>query len=126
MCSHPLAYPCNKDDSVQILPKHFFSHREISHWQTDANAEETSEEGSSNNFQHIPLVNLSNLPVWLHSASGWKPRSNVHSSGPRYYVTSEDKCHNLLYWKLFYCTTHENNKVTAGESQCHSNALSDQ
>ena len=89
--------------------------------QTDLNAEETSEEGSSNTFQHI-----SNLPAWLHSASGWKPRSDVHSSGPRYYVMSEDKCHNWLYGKLYYCSTHENNKITIGEHQCHSNSLSDQ
>ena len=32
----------------------------------------------------------------------------------------------LLYGKLFYCTTHENNNVTVGEHQCHSNVLSDQ
>ena len=42
------------------------------------------------------------------------------------YVMSEDKCHDLLYEKLYYCIIHQNNKVTAVEHQYHSNALPDQ
>ena len=42
------------------------------------------------------------------------------------YVMPEDKCHDLLYEKLYYCITHRNNKVTAGEHQYHINTLPDQ
>ena len=39
------------------------------------------------------------------------------------YVMSEDDCHDLLYEKLYYCITHQNNKVAAREYQYHINAL---
>ena len=124
VCSHLMVYNCNKDSVDSSSPA--FISSEISHWPTDSNDEETSGEASANAFQHVFLINPVNLPNWLHPVSAWKPRSDVHSSGPRWLCNVEDECHDLLYEKLYYCITHQNNKVTAGWHQFHINTLPDQ